>query len=329
MMKIAPKVSVCIPVYLTEGILFRCLESIKNQSAQNIEVIVVDDASPGKDEHGHNTKKIVKAFSKLCKKERPDITVKYLSHNTNLGLVEARRTAILEATSPFVYILDSDDDLLPNCLEDLLAAQEEHDADIVQGLAVVMRDGKAVDDFKGVNHFVDGTLEGRDILYQSLVKRSFSRYLIGKLFRTSIYRQAFDYIPHIECTMNEEIIQSFFLCLFSKKYVGVAKPVFHYNTDAGITSRTIITDLDRWNKACSASSVFTSLLTYMEEHQEDFKDEEIYAMQLSCRNTLKNRLLHLEKGVAPEIRDEAYKMLCDWWGESFVKNIEAERKQSD
>ena len=46
--KTAPSVSVCIPVYKTEGVLSRCLESVAAQNFDAIEIIVVDDCSPGK-----------------------------------------------------------------------------------------------------------------------------------------------------------------------------------------------------------------------------------------------------------------------------------------
>lgn len=324
MKKSNPEVSVCIPVYKTESVLLRCLESVKVQTATNIEIIVVNDASTGT-KGFPDAAKITKNFAKSCKKERPDITVKYCYHRKNLGLVEARRTAVLEASAPFIYILDSDDDLLPNCLETLLSAQKEYDADIVHGFAEIMKDNKPAEKHnKGINNMVTELLKGRDILYTCLVKAKISKYLIGKLFRTELYRKAFDFIPHIECTMNEEIIQFFFLCLFADKYIGIETPVFHYNLDSGITSHTLITELDRWEKACSASSVFTTLLLYIEENEQDFTEEEKVAVQYSCRSTLRNRLVHLKKGVAPEIKEEAYEILCKWWGEDFVKEIDSE-----
>ena len=41
-----PKISVIVPVYKTEGLLDRCVESIVGQTYKNLEIILVDDGSP-------------------------------------------------------------------------------------------------------------------------------------------------------------------------------------------------------------------------------------------------------------------------------------------
>ena len=40
-----PKVSIIVPVYNVEKYLSRCINSLKNQTLQDIEIILVDDAS--------------------------------------------------------------------------------------------------------------------------------------------------------------------------------------------------------------------------------------------------------------------------------------------
>ena len=41
-----PLVSVIVPIYQTEKYLLRCLDSLKRQSLQNIEILLIDDGSP-------------------------------------------------------------------------------------------------------------------------------------------------------------------------------------------------------------------------------------------------------------------------------------------
>ena len=45
-MKINPLVSIIVPVYKVEKYLARCVESLRNQTLQDIEIILVDDGSP-------------------------------------------------------------------------------------------------------------------------------------------------------------------------------------------------------------------------------------------------------------------------------------------
>ena len=42
-----PKISVIVPVYKVEEYLERCVDSIINQTYKNLEIILVDDGSPG------------------------------------------------------------------------------------------------------------------------------------------------------------------------------------------------------------------------------------------------------------------------------------------
>lgn len=52
-----PKVSVCIPVYGTEKVLRKCLDSVAMQDFAEKEIVVVSDASCGVNEKGEDAKK--------------------------------------------------------------------------------------------------------------------------------------------------------------------------------------------------------------------------------------------------------------------------------
>ena len=77
-------ISVCIPVYNTEQYLKQCINSVLEQDCPYIiEVIVVNDASPGRDENSRTAEKIVKEF----RKDAGDICIKYLENSQNLSLI--------------------------------------------------------------------------------------------------------------------------------------------------------------------------------------------------------------------------------------------------
>lgn len=89
-----PKVSVIIPVYNAEKYIERTLNSIKNQTYKNIEVIVIDDGSTD------NSKSIIDNFSGL--------NLKYYYQN-NSGVSVARNKGIELSTGEYIALLDSDD----------------------------------------------------------------------------------------------------------------------------------------------------------------------------------------------------------------------------
>jgi len=128
-----PLISVCVPVFNSEPYLERALASILSQSFdKKFETVIVNDGSSGLDCNGDNCDRIVKRFKKQFKGR----TI-YIKHDKNKGLLEARRSAIEAARSEYVTILDSDDQLLPDCLSVLYECAVKNNADIVHAGAEI------------------------------------------------------------------------------------------------------------------------------------------------------------------------------------------------
>ncbi len=92
-----PKVSFVIPVYDGDSYLSETLESIRQQRMKDIEIIVIDDASPD------FTPDLMEWY--LKKDER----IKYHRFETNSGVCEARNYGNKMALSELICVLDQDD----------------------------------------------------------------------------------------------------------------------------------------------------------------------------------------------------------------------------
>jgi len=111
-MKSSPLVSVIIPTYNREHLLDRAVKSVLNQTYQNFEIIVVDDASTD------DTEKVIKRFN--------DKRIKYIKHKINSGGSAApRNTGIKAAQGNYIAFQDSDDEWLPEKLEKQMKTFEE------------------------------------------------------------------------------------------------------------------------------------------------------------------------------------------------------------
>lgn len=121
----AIKVSIIVPVYNVEDYIKRCMLSIINQTYPNIECIIVDDCTPD------NSITIIQS---LLQQYNGTISFQILKHTTNKGLSESRNTGTEKATGDYIYYLDSDDELTPNCIEHLVdIAKTDNSIEIVQG----------------------------------------------------------------------------------------------------------------------------------------------------------------------------------------------------
>jgi len=90
------RLSVIITAYNVEPYLPQCIESVLKQSMREIEVILVDDGST--DNSGH-----------ICDQyAQKDARIKVI-HQENRGMLEARRSGLLESTCKYVTYVDGDD----------------------------------------------------------------------------------------------------------------------------------------------------------------------------------------------------------------------------
>ena len=106
-----PLVSVIVPTYNRAAIVTRALRSILDQTYQNTEILVVDDAS------SDNTQEVIAGLR--------DPRIRYLRHDRNRGGSVARNTGIKAARGEYLAFLDSDDEWLADKLRVQVAAMRE------------------------------------------------------------------------------------------------------------------------------------------------------------------------------------------------------------
>lgn len=119
------KVSIIIPVYKVSDYIEGCVNSVMKQTYPHIECIIVDDASP--DDSIEKCKLLIAVY-------QGPIDFIILRHEQNRGLSAARNTGTDMATGEYVYYLDSDDEIMPDCIEKLVAPlKNDSTIEIVQG----------------------------------------------------------------------------------------------------------------------------------------------------------------------------------------------------
>lgn len=101
------KVSIIIPVFQAENTIENCLNSVVNQNYKNIDVWVIIDGSTDDSE-------------KICNKFETEYDFIHVVIQKNSGAASARNRGLQLATGDYVYFLDSDDEIMLNCIERLV-----------------------------------------------------------------------------------------------------------------------------------------------------------------------------------------------------------------
>lgn len=112
------KISVIIPIYNSEKFLRQCLDSVLNQTLQDIEVICVNDGSIDK------SSSILEEYAEMDKR------IKVIDQK-NQGLSEARNSGLKIARGRYISFLDSDDWIENDMYECMYHKGLENDLDVV------------------------------------------------------------------------------------------------------------------------------------------------------------------------------------------------------
>lgn len=141
-----PLVTVVVPCFNVEKYLPACIESIRRQTLDSFECVLVDDFATD-------------STAAICKAAREsDKRIRFIQHRANGGPSAARNTGLRYARGRYVTFLDSDDLLAPDSLKNRAAALARLDA----STAVA-----GVFDFsQTIEHDFAGVIQGADAKYK-------------------------------------------------------------------------------------------------------------------------------------------------------------------
>lgn len=210
------KVSIIVPVYKVEAYLERCVESLRNQTLKEIEIILVDDGSPD-------------ACPAMCDRFAEEDARIRVIHKENQGAGMARNAGLELAQGEYLGFADSDDYVEPEMFETLWRAAKSHDADMVLSGELNYENGDggekkhcfdSVELFVGredINKLILGTVGARP---EESEDSRYGTSIWSNIYRTSIIRENklrflserdimsedmlffLDFIPHIESAVG-------------------------------------------------------------------------------------------------------------------------------
>lgn len=222
----ACQVSVIITAYNAQEYLAQCLDSIRNQTLRDIQIICVDDGSTDR------TPEILDQYAAL---DSRIIAV----HQKNGGAGAARNHGLTYATGEYLSILDADDFYEPDMLETAYRLATENQADIAVFRCDLYRE--ATDTFAPCNYSIHNNLLPQKSPFAATdVQQDVFKLFVGwawdKLFRRSFVEQY--HLRFQEQRTTNDMLFVFSAMLLAQRIVTTQQVLAHHRQAEGTLSVT-------------------------------------------------------------------------------------------
>ena len=299
------KLSIIVPVYNAEEYLGKCLDRLLEQSYKNIEIIIVNDSSQG------NCEEIAEKYKKI------DDRVKYIKHEKNKGLFQARITGSSIATGEYIAFLDSDDYVSIDYYRTLMNNIQENNSDIAMGNMVLEYDDgrREIYNLFDTKHL---NLAGEDCLEQYFEQEglSFDWHIIwNKIYKMEIWKKALKHYKNIttHLLMTEDFAFSTVLFYYARRLTKVSNDCVFYCKHE--TTSTSIKDLTfkKFNK--NISDITTSF-NFVENFLKEVNSYDKYKMKFNkwkCLYANQQKFYVESSGMNKEEKQKAMEMIKSFY----------------
>lgn len=246
------RLSIIIPFYNVEQYIAQCLDSVYQQDIpeDEYEVICVNDASPD------HSRDIVLEYQKK------HANLILVEHEVNKKLGAARNTGRRVARGKYIWNVDSDDMITPNCLGEMLDCCENNELDVLCfSYKEMLPDGKIVKKDEGVR---TGVMTGVDFVHSYGCARLGGLCAVWRyLFRKDFLDENDIYSPEIN--MGEDVPYSFKSVFRAKKmtFLDSLGYVYRLNASSLTGSKKVLSPEALYEKCFENTRLILDVVQYI------------------------------------------------------------------
>jgi glycosyltransferase involved in cell wall biosynthesis len=229
-------ISIIVPIYNTEKYIERCINSIRNQTYSNIEIILVNDGS---------TDRSLEICNEMAARDKRIVVLSQV----NSGVSVARNNGLSFAHGEYIAFVDSDDYIKENMYKELIELMERKEVDLICcGCFHVNETNILVSPQNKEEIFVDKD-EG---IYKILDRNGeYDGYIINKIFKKKIIdKWNITFNPLI--TISEDTLFCIEYLIHVEYCYFTSKPYYYYDHCSGgvMNSKKNGEEIIRNNSAC-------------------------------------------------------------------------------
>jgi len=293
-----PKVSVIVPIYNVEKYLEQCLDSLKNQTLKDLEIICVDDGSTD-------------SSSEICDRyAKNDARIKVI-HKNNSGYGNSINRGIEEATGKYIGILESDDFADKKMYENLWNLAEQYQADNVK---CSWYDYYTDTDTAIKVGAISPTVANKVMTYKDFHGILKNRTVIW----SGIYRRDFLISKNIRCLETpgasfQDTSFNFKTLTLANRLLLTDKPYVYYRKD------NINSSVKSKGKVYFICNEYEEITRFLNEHP-DIKNEINYRKLINEYNHYIWNLLRISPEFRPEFTDKFAEIFSKYYADNELDN---------
>lgn len=304
------KVSIIIPVYNVEKYIGKCVESVINQTLNDIEILCVNDASTDA------SLSIIQEYAKQDKR------VKIISYETNKSASQARKDGVLHAEGEYIMFLDGDDYLERTACENLYNVISKKKVDMVHFGTNIINEGhvseQRITNLEKLLKPYSGMLRNSDVFTGCFIEKKYRFSIWNKIYESNFCKKAFLYVKDGNFPKAQDLYAFFILCYFAESYYGISETYYNYRFGTGITGNRKLTlaQLDRY---CHSVLVAKEINNFLNEQGEEQYDE---VLQQVRKDLLNDCVSNWYTSISEEEACMGFDILAKYWNpEELVSNL--------
>ena len=307
---VSPKVSIIIPVHNTQQYLEQCLDSVVNQTLQDIEIICVDDGSTDN------------SFGILQSYADKDRRIRVFHHETAKSALGARKTGVLEATGEYIMFLDADDYYSFDACELVYNEIVKQGVDILHfSMDIVNCSNIPQQKINEILRYVKpfyGRLNCEDVFQGCFTNNKYAHTPVNKIYKSDLCKKAYAKTEDVYLIFAEDLYVYFIISDLAQSYYGWNnKPLYYYCYGRGVTQTDNTYTIEKFEKNCQHAKTIEVLKNYCSVFHAN---EKIYSdvIKRYYEEWIIRSIRILDNYIKYEDREQGELIINKYWGTAAV-----------
>lgn len=287
-----PLVSIIVPIYNAKDHIARCVESIRRQTYENLEILLLNDGS--QDVSYEVCRMFANVDSRIL-----------LIDKDNSGVAATRNLGLREAAGKYLQFVDADDTLEPFATALLVEKAEASEADLVIAAynritpppepGTAKKPGRAGDEddraprpeklprFQTFGFLPEGFMT-KEQFARGLMQEPASFYygvMWNKLYRADLVRAHEDVICSEELTWSEDLYFNLSFIRYAERFYATTTPMYNYYNNPKSAVHTVLSPLNVVTTRASLFAYYKELYEQMGLYEENKKEIYKYLVALA------------------------------------------------